>query len=292
MPFAIPLILLSCQNASEIITVQNKILTAEQKEYWYQGEAEISSFKIEQARYGEMRSGTAVMIFVTEDFSTKTFTKTEYTNVDKLSILKMNFTKNFNTGIYPYSLMTSTFVPFLENNHALKVSTSIQEWCGHVYMELIRKKKYYLQISSYFENESQENLSLPLVHLEDELWSKIRISPNELPVGDIQIIPAFTYLRFMHIDAASQPCNAMLQTSDSSSIYSLNYPDLERTVSISFQTNFPHEILSWEEEYFDGFGENKMRLKSTGTKIKMIKSSYWTKNKNSDSFYRKELGLE
>ena len=37
-------------------------------DYWYGGKAEISSYKLEQARYGEMREGSAVLVFVTEDF--------------------------------------------------------------------------------------------------------------------------------------------------------------------------------------------------------------------------------
>ena len=37
--------------------------------YWYQGKAEISSYELEQVRYGQKHLGDAVLIFVTEDFS-------------------------------------------------------------------------------------------------------------------------------------------------------------------------------------------------------------------------------
>ena len=37
-------------------------------DYWYQGEAEITSYELEQARYGSMHDGEAVLIFVTERF--------------------------------------------------------------------------------------------------------------------------------------------------------------------------------------------------------------------------------
>ncbi|MEM6807488.1 MAG: septum formation inhibitor Maf, partial [Bacteroidota bacterium] len=37
--------------------------------YWYKGEAEISSYKLEQARYGEIHEGHSVLVYVTEDFS-------------------------------------------------------------------------------------------------------------------------------------------------------------------------------------------------------------------------------
>ena len=44
-------------------------------DYWYRGQAEITSYDLEQARYGELRSGTAVLVFVTEDFSKGQITK-------------------------------------------------------------------------------------------------------------------------------------------------------------------------------------------------------------------------
>ena len=39
--------------------------------YWYGGEAEITSYELEQVRYGEVHKGTSVLIFVTEPFSKK-----------------------------------------------------------------------------------------------------------------------------------------------------------------------------------------------------------------------------
>ena len=37
-------------------------------DYWYQGKAELNRFELSQVRYGEIRKGDAVLIFVTEDF--------------------------------------------------------------------------------------------------------------------------------------------------------------------------------------------------------------------------------
>ncbi len=36
-------------------------------DYWYDGKAEITSYKLEQARYGELHEGYVVLVFVTED---------------------------------------------------------------------------------------------------------------------------------------------------------------------------------------------------------------------------------
>ena len=35
--------------------------------YWYTGLAEITSYSLEQARYGEIHKGSAVLIFVSEE---------------------------------------------------------------------------------------------------------------------------------------------------------------------------------------------------------------------------------
>jgi len=45
-----------------------KALSKEFKEYWYAGNAEITSYKLDQARYGELREGTSVLVYVTEPF--------------------------------------------------------------------------------------------------------------------------------------------------------------------------------------------------------------------------------
>ena len=49
-------------------TPKEKQLSQEFKGYWYAGKAEVSSYKLEQARYGEIREGNAVLVYVTEDF--------------------------------------------------------------------------------------------------------------------------------------------------------------------------------------------------------------------------------
>ncbi len=75
----------------------------------YSGKAEISQYTLQQARYGEMRNGEATLIFVTEDFSTDNLVKLDEPEKEsnKARVLKMNMTKNFITGSYPYSMMLS-----------------------------------------------------------------------------------------------------------------------------------------------------------------------------------------
>lgn len=290
----------SCSNQNDTTAPTGKAVKTSSSfndnfnKYWYAGEAEISSYELKQARYGEIHEGKAAMIFVTEHFSPKNGTKANNPNIgDATPILKLNNTKKFNTGIYPYSMMTSTFFPVKEGNHSFAITSSSQEWCGHSYMELANKSKFEVTLESYFEGESFSNLSLAKDNLEDDIWTKIRINPLALPVGEIKMIPSFFYLRLRHRATKAYECSAVLNKVDKTfSEYQLTYPALNRTLNIQFENVFPYKIISWEEAYPSGFGSNAAQLKTTATLIKTIKSDYWNRNSNKDRALRKELQLD
>ncbi|SFD25925.1 septum formation inhibitor Maf [Algibacter pectinivorans] len=263
-------------------------LSQEFKDYWYTGEAEISSYKLEQARYGELRQGTAVLVFVTEDFLPDTQVKADNTNPNNIPVLKLNSTKNFVTGIYPYSIMQSTFYPVANNAHATKVSISMQEWCGHVYMQLNNRSGFEITSHSYFDGEADQKFKTDKAILENELWTKLRVSPKSLPVGDLQIIPSFEYLKLYHTKVKPFVAKATLTANS----YTLTYPELNRTLAITFNPDFPFDILSWEETQKSGYGENAKTLTTKATKLNTIKSAYWNKKSITDEALRTTLKLE
>ncbi len=259
-------------------------LSQEFKDYWYAGDAEISSYKLEQARYGEMREGRVVLIYVTEDFLPEMQVKADYKTEKNVPVLKLNATKNFNTGIYPYSIMQSTFYPVANNQHAIKVSSSMQEWCGHVYAQLNNKEQFNIMSHSYFQGEADETFKLDKAILENEIWNQLRINPKSLPTGNIPIIPSFEFTRLKHIDIKAYDAEAVL----SESSYTINYKNLDRTLVINFNAIFPHDILSWEETFTSG-GKT---LTTKATKLKTIKSPYWQKNSNQYEVLRDTLQLK
>ena len=294
------LLLWSCeQKAEQPITVEpdssevkfTYTPSQEYKDYWFNGTAEISSYVLTQARYGELREGQAVTVFVTEPFSISSNTKADNPSAADPSVLKLNFTKNFNTGIYPYSMMNSSFFPFEDGQHSLKVSTSVQEWCGQVHMELKNREQFQIDIDSYFEGESKSDLKLEKTLLEDDLWSMIRLRPDNLPQGDFEAIPGFFYLRLKHVESKAYKAVGTLSTTDSTSTYSVSYPDLNRNLSITYKTEFPHQITGWTEEYPEGYSNPKI-MKTEGRLIKSIRSDYWRRNSNQDSVLRDSLGLK
>ena len=263
-------------------------LSEEFKNYWYHNEAEISSYKLEQARYGEMRQGTAVLVFVTEPLLREEQVKADKNNVSNISVLKLNATKNFHTGIYPYSIMQSVFYPVANNQHALKISCSVQEWCGQVYMQLNNHSDFELTSHSYFEGEADEDFNLEPSILENELWTQLRINPKSLPTGTIEVIPSFEFLRLRHIPLKAYSATATL--TDNS--YSISYSDLERSLVIYFNPQFPYDIEGWEETFISGHGDKAKELTTKATRMKTIKSDYWNKNSNSDDNLRQTLQLK
>jgi len=263
-------------------------LSEEFKAYWYQGEAEITSYALEQARYGEIRKGTAVLVYVTEPFLKSDQVKADQESSKNIPVLKLNATKNFTTGIYPYSIMQSVFYPVANNQHALKIACSVQEWCGQVYAQLNNRSDFEVRSHSYFEGEADEEFNLNKNILENELWTQLRINPKSLPTGAIEIIPAFEFLRLRHIPFKAYKASAEL----SANRYTLSYPELTRTISITFNPQSPFDILSWKETFISGQGDKAQELTTKATRIASIKSDYWNKNSNADSGLRESLGLE
>lgn len=268
-------------------------------DYWYRGEAEITSYDLEQARYGALRPGTAVLIYVTEPFSRTRQVKLDDPGAagdaasdDAVTVLKLNATRRFVTGIYPYSMMTSVFTPIGEGPAPLKVTASSQEWCGHTFTQLGRTANgYRARLFSYFESEGDQDRALPDVGLEDGLWTLLRLNPDALPTGELRLVPSAVYQRLSHRPLEPYAATARLSAAESLRTYTLHYPALDRTLSIRFRAAFPHEVEGWEETYPDGFGADAPRLTTRATRREREMLAYWQLNGPDDTSYREVLGL-
>ena len=262
-------------------------LTEDFKTYWFAGEAEITSYTLEQSRYNEPRTGNAVLIYVTEDFVPDLQVKADAKDDSNIPVLKLNATKNFLTGIYPYSIMQSTFLPLQGNSHALKITASIQEWCGQVFMQLNNRNGFEVVSHSYFQEEADQTLTLPKTYLENEVWVQLRVDPNQLPVGEFEMIPSMEYIRLAHINIEAYNVKAEFYQDGKWSVYQISYPLLQRELRICYEQNFPYSIEKWEEITINNGEKNK----TTATKMASIKSAYWSKNSNKDLPLRDNLNL-
>ncbi|MEP4078993.1 septum formation inhibitor Maf [Haloferula sp.] len=258
------------------------------RDYWFDG-AEINRYELKQGRYGEQHPGHAEFIFVTEPFLTDKQVKHEGGPGSSVPVLKLNALRTFNTGIYSYRTMTSTFQPTdLKNHpHALKSTTSVQDWCGQAFLQLNRRKPgWSLQLNSYFQNEGDQNLKISEAILEDSVWIRMRLDPKNLPQGEFKMIPGAIFTRFQHVEVKPATAKGTLSLSKGRYHYSLNYPSLGRTLKIEADEAFPHVIREWSESH---------QASGTNTTAKLThhltKQYYWDQKRHSDAGSRRKLGL-
>ena len=276
--------------------------TSEQiKNYWYPKGAELSRFELAQSRYGEIHRGDAVLVFVTESLNPALQVKAERPQSVSVPVLKLNATRKFFTGIYPYSVMTSVFAPIDTARYPLplKLSFSSQEWCGHVYAQLnLRQGIYEGAQHSYFEKEADRQFSLDGILSEDALWTLIRISPSRLPLGRTRLLPGLFYSRVSHQPVAPEKATTELEPADSLSsegnplvAYIVRFERSRRVLKILFERDFPHRIQSWEDSSPTParFGGQHLVTRAQRTHTLMI--DYWNRHHNQDRRLLTKLGL-
>ncbi len=268
-----------------------RVLSDALKAYWYAGVAEVSSYELEQARYGTLREGEAVLIYVTEPFDKVKQVKAGRKGPETTSVLKLNRVRKFLTGIYPYSIMSSVFYPLSEQGQALKLTTSVQEWCGHVFAQLNNREAFEVASHSYFESEADQELTLPKTLMEDELWTRLRVAPDSLPTGKASLLPSLEYLRLKHRPIQAYEASLTLLKPGERRTYTLTYPELNRTLQIHFEGRFPHRVTGWTETFPAGFGAGNEMITSSARLKKTLLTPYWEKNANSDLSLRDSLGL-
>ena len=269
--------------------------------YWYQGLAELTRYELKQSRYGQIRQGEAVFVYVTEEFSDAKQVKADGgKGPGTTNVLKLNQHRRFETGIYPYSVLTSSFVPAKGSKQPLKVVGTVQEWCGQTFMQLNhRDGAYDLLLRSYFESEGDQSSKIAATWTEDGLLALVRRDPNLLPTGTIEVLPGFHDLRMRHKPMRAQTATATLRPLKASAfsstphlLYTLDYTSTQRHLQLYIEAAFPHRVLAWQESQSTALvpGERaEARDVTQATLTRSMLLDYWNKNSNADAPLAKTL---
>ena len=268
--------------------------------HWADGKAELSSYEVIQPRYGALRQGYGVMIFVTESLHRQTFIKVDSptSEADQFYALKLNHILQFTTGIYDYSVMTSVFSQVAGEQHPFelrRISFSAQEWCGQVFDEaLFSGGQINGHISSYFASEGRGTYQLKQPeHFASEDHLLIRIRELQGPfmalgeVREVEVLPSFWQLRQAHQPHATtdgrihKVAEEQIETAAgalASVRWELHIGQRQRTLWT--ETTYPHRILRWEDS--DG---------ARGELMRTMRVPYWQLQASADEVYRRELGI-
>lgn len=230
-------------------------------DYWQAGKSEWSVYTLTQMRQGEVYQGSVALNYATETFSRSKQLRIEQPGKlpnDEVTVLRCHLRREFGSAPARYSLLQSVFTPTdrAANPHTLKVSTSYQHSQGHSYSQLnLQTYKYKILLRSHQESEGDQDLQIEKVLLEDEIWNLLRINPELLPDGTVSLLPSAicNHLRYGGLHPQDAECTLQNdEQNPTESIYTIHYPNHQRTLSIRFRSAFPHRILGWTENYMEG----------------------------------------
>jgi len=268
--------------------------------HWGDGQAEMNGYRLTEPRYGAKRSGTAVLIFVTEDMSDSLRVKADpgkHPKADVYPVMKLNAIRHFQTGIYDYKVMTSTFARVAPGWPVAKVAFSSQEWCGLVYHQLLpRGSRIEGVFHSYFDGEAagQEDLALPAGGVfEDALpmalrsWLGPYVGPGESRT--VAFLPSLLKARLEHVPLVwgratitRSGAARSIEVPAGSFIGQAWTVAVARGPTLTFQieASSPYRLLGWSSDN----GEAAVLLGST-------RLAYWKLRAPGGEKYLKDLGL-
>ena len=269
--------------------------------HWGDGRAELNGYRLTQPRYGVNRAGSAVLVFVTEDFSDSLRVKADpgkHPAADVHPVLKLNVVRSFQTGIYDYNTMTSVFARVAAGWPVAKVSFSSQEWCGHVWHQIVPGKDGVSGIfHSYFDGEADGKDALPLPEggvFEDALPILLRGWNGEyLKAGESRTVPFLGSLfasRMAHRPLAwgratiSRAASAIEVKVPAGTFAAVVYTVTEEggpRSTYAFEAATPFRLLRRSSDA----GDDAVLLGST-------RQPYWKQNGPEGEKFLKELGLK
>ena len=260
---------------------------------WGDGNAELSAYRAVQPRYGAPREAEVVLIYVTEPHDRRTWIKDDdVRGDDHVNVLKLNVAETFQTGVYPYSVLTSVFAPVdafgPERFTPAKITMSAQEWCGHVYHAVWPGRSGFRSaLHSYFAQEGETDETVPAddgALYEDALLVQLRELDGPFAEGGAwagPLVPSLWGRRTAHTPL--RPVDARITRADTVRAgvpvtrFTLTTPTFTRTYDV--ERAAPRRVLAWADT--DG---NRAEL------VRTARLPYWQLNRPGDERLRVDAG--
>lgn len=267
---------------------------------WGDGKAEVDGYALTQARYGSLRQGEAVWIFVTETFTAAQRVKSDGGHTDEFPVLKLNDSRHWQTGIYDYRAMTSAFVR-LDGKQPLgqptKVSLTVQEWCGGVFHELIvNPGRLHEDLRSYFDGEGNQTRDLEIPEgavFADALPMLVRgLAGARLAPGasvELPYLPTLLDSRLQHqtlafgratLSQSAETSEVVVPAGTFSTRAWTVVEDSGLRSTYDVELAAPHRVVRWTRSD----GEEGVL---TGT----MRDTYWSQHDEGEEALREKLGL-
>lgn len=227
--------------------------------YWYGPRVETHTYRLEQALDGRLIPGEARLDFQAEDFRTSrpvSASAATTTDTDERPALHSTLTKTFSAGPFADHLRTSVLTPISSPLYpnTLRVSTSALLANHEQGLQLTYRNNGY-----HVAPIEAEGYDVEKTMLEDELWNRIRQAPDKLPTGETRLMPGTMTAQLRGKRPEPLPVTAKLDTYEGVlypgkflKAYTVEYTTDDRTLTIVFESGFPHRIVGWEETYRSG----------------------------------------
>ena len=262
---------------------------------WSDGRAELSGYRARINRYGELRDAELVLIYVTEPMDRRTWVKDDDAPAEhRVNVLKLNASLKFQTGVYPYSVLTSVFAPVdrfrAEAFAPVKITLSAQEWCGHVFHGVWPGDDRATElVMSYFAQEGERRRDVPTppgTLYEDALLIQLRELDGPFAGGADwhgTLVPSLWAIRRAHQPtaaiAASITRSRALRDGAPVNRFVLRHGEVSRTFDV--EVDGAHRVLGWEG--------------SDGEEVHLLRTArlpYWQLNHPGDEAQRALFGLD
>jgi len=278
--------------------------------HWQDGKAELAGYRYRVTRYGEERTGQAVMITVTEPFSASKRVKVDdpaANPADTFEALKVNLVRDFQTGIYDYNTMTSLFVRSADFA-PVKISFSSAEWCGHVYEEIqVERNAVRQSLRSYFEGESGDQTlgRQPGGVFEDQLFVMLRgLRGDYLRAGEKRTLPflpgsfvrrlAHRRLDWVRATVERAPAPERVAVPAGSFVanrYTVKSSD-GREGTFWVERADPHRVVRWTWTSVAPRGRRAAEASESAELAGSVRLPYWHLHDRGDESHLRALGLE